>query len=40
MLFAKTCMFVIGSREVSRRKEDKGRGRRTEKNGGRTIKTA
>lgn len=40
MLFAKTCMFVIGSWEVSRRKEDKGRGRRTEKNGGRTIKTA
>lgn len=37
---AKTCMFVIGSWEVGRRKEDKRRGRRTEKNGGRTIKTA
>lgn len=37
---AKTCMFVIGSWEVGRREEDKRRGRRTEKNGGRTIKTA
>lgn len=33
-------MFVIGSWEAGRRKEDKRRGRRTEKNGGRTIKTA